>query len=191
VRKLRENFEDVIKCSFSAQTFSWRHNTSSERSERSFNAQSERKFQLTAHLALRRPRFFPAILSAEWALNTTNPHLALIFGTSVPACPPIPETWPMSQDMEVGVSRSHVSGGHVPPTSHAQKNTLIVIRYLGALTQLIPAAGIKRARNTNNNNRPTNDTDDHRTSTSNTATEHENSVASLGFLASICKRKVT
>ena len=78
-----------------------------------------------------------------------------------------------------------------PPYKSRTKNALVVIRYLGALTQLIPAAGIKRARNTNNNNRPTNDTDDHRTSTSNTATEHENSVASLGFLASICKRKVT
>jgi hypothetical protein len=42
-----------------------------------------------------------------------------------------------------------------PPYKSRTKNALVVIRYLGALTQLIPAAGIKRARNTNNNNRPT------------------------------------
>ena len=42
----------------------------------------KRKFQLTAHLALRRPRFFPAILSAKRVLNATTPHLALIFVSS-------------------------------------------------------------------------------------------------------------
>jgi hypothetical protein len=31
----------------------------------------KRKFQFTAHLALCRPRFFPAILSAKRALNAT------------------------------------------------------------------------------------------------------------------------
>jgi hypothetical protein len=74
-----------------------------------------------------------------------------------------------------------------PPYKSHTKNAIVVIRYLGALTQLIPAAGIiKRARNTNNNNRPTNDINDHHTSTStsNTATDHENSVALLGSLAS-------
>jgi hypothetical protein len=43
--------------------------------------------------------------------------------------------------------------GMSPPTSHAQKNALIVIRYLSALTQLIPVAGIKHTRNTTTINR--------------------------------------
>jgi hypothetical protein len=53
------------------------------------------------------------------------------------------------------------------------KNALVVIRYLGALTELIPA-GRYQAREEHQQQQPTNDTNDYRTSTSNTATDHEN-----------------
>jgi hypothetical protein len=62
VRELRENLKDVIRKvehSFSAQVVT----------QKCTNAHlalnQKRKSQFTAHLALRRPRFFPAKLSAE------------------------------------------------------------------------------------------------------------------------------
>jgi hypothetical protein len=69
VRELREKIEDVIMTRLNAHLALNRsldvtiHHQKDRSAHLALN--QKRKFQFTAHLALRRPRFFPAILSAE------------------------------------------------------------------------------------------------------------------------------